>query len=119
MMKALTVIFSIFLLIGCSFGGFKPPKPYYSWGAGKQFYSKKGEWLGKFDFLDQREHDMRACGMDPVLGESDKLKVNLCMEKKGWYLEQGPVCEEKDVWNEPECIKWRAKHSKPNAKPWG
>ncbi|AHG86220.1 hypothetical protein F544_9910 [Bibersteinia trehalosi USDA-ARS-USMARC-190] len=38
--------------------------------------------MGKFDFLDQREHDMRACGMDPVLGESDKLKVNLCMEKK-------------------------------------
>lgn len=62
---------------------------------------------------------MRACGMDPVRGESVYLEVNLCLEKKGWYLEQGPVCEERYVWNEPECIKWRAKYSKPDAKPWG
>ncbi|GAB1650183.1 hypothetical protein Mh1950_06240 [Mannheimia haemolytica] len=35
-----------------------------------------------FELLTHRENDMRSCGMDPVLGESDKLKVNLCMEKK-------------------------------------
>ncbi|QPB43231.1 hypothetical protein IHV77_03755 [Rodentibacter haemolyticus] len=62
---------------------------------------------------------MRACGMDPVVGESDYPEVNLCLEKKGWYLESGPVCEERTMWNRPLCIEWRAKHSKPDAKPWG
>ncbi|WP_044470362.1 hypothetical protein [Mannheimia massilioguelmaensis] len=119
-MRVLCMIFSIAFLVSCSFGGFKPPKLYYIWYTGKSFYDPNtGAWIGKFDFFTQREVDMRACGMDPVLGESVELKVNLCMEKKGWYLEQGPVCEEKYVWNEPECIKWRAKHSKPDAKPWG
>ena len=118
-MRKLILIFSVTSLISCSFGGFKPPKPYYSWGAGKQFYSPTGEWLGKFDFLDQREHDMRACGMDPVLGESGRAKVNLCLEQKGWYLEGGPVCENKLMCNDEVCIKWRSKHSKPNATPWG
>ncbi|MEG9475374.1 hypothetical protein F480_01530 [Bibersteinia trehalosi Y31] len=119
-MKIFSIIVGVFCLIGCSFGGFKPPQPYYKWRLHDSIKlyppSQEGSF---FELLTHRENDMRSCGMDPVLGESDKLKVNLCMEKKGWYLEQGPVCEEKDVWNEPECIKWRAKHSKPNAKPWG
>lgn len=111
-MKLFTIIFSVYFLIGCSFGGFKPPKPYYQWRTDKEFETS-------YEYVVFRGKEMRACGMDPVLGESTKLKVNLCMEKKGWYLKQGPVCEEKDVWNEPECIKWRAKYSKPNVKPWG
>ncbi|AHG86217.1 hypothetical protein F544_9880 [Bibersteinia trehalosi USDA-ARS-USMARC-190] len=57
--------------------------------------------------------------MDPVLGESGNSKVNLCFESKGWYLKGGPVCENKLMWNDELCIKWRAKYSKPNAKPWG
>ncbi|MDY6215556.1 hypothetical protein [Actinobacillus porcinus] len=117
MKKFVTLILSTSLLASCSMGGFKPPKAYYIWYPGKQFYSVTRE--KKFNFFEQRESDMRACGMDPVRGESGYLAVNLCLEKKGWYLEQGPVCEERYVWNEPECIKWRAKYSKPDAKPWG
>ncbi|ACA31905.1 hypothetical protein [Histophilus somni] len=110
-MKVFSII-SVVFLIGCSFGGFKPPKLHYKW----RFEDKNFET--SYEYAVFRGKEMRSCGMDPVLGESVKLKVNLCMEKKGWYLEQGPVCEEKYVWNEPECIKWRAKHSKPDAKPW-
>ena len=56
--------------------------------------------------------------MDFVSDESDNPEVNLCLEKKGWYLEGGPLCEEKTMWNRPACIQWRKKHSKPDAKPW-
>ncbi|WP_256843266.1 hypothetical protein [Rodentibacter rarus] len=119
-MKKTLCLLIFFMLVGCSFGGFKPPPSYHLWRTGSKFYSPKdGHWLGEYDFFDQREKDMRSCGMDPVTGESGVLKVNLCLEQKGWYLAQGPVCEEADVWNKSECIKWRAKHSKPNAKPWG
>lgn len=97
------------LLGGCSFGGF---------GAGPLYYVWDYKFETPYDFFVFRDEEMRACGMDPVLGESGKLEVNLCMERRGWYLDQGPVCEEKYVWNEPECIKWRAKHSKPDAQPW-
>ncbi|MCK3655658.1 hypothetical protein A4G19_07805 [Pasteurellaceae bacterium Macca] len=62
---------------------------------------------------------MRACRMDFVSGESDNPEVNLCMESKGWYLEGGPVCEEKIMWRRPVCIEWRKKHSAPDVKPWG
>lgn len=117
MKKLLVIIFSAVFLLSCSMGGFKPPKAYYVWYPGKQFYSATRE--KKFDFFEQRESDMRACGMDPVRGESGNAKINLCLEQKGWYLDGGPVCENKLMWNEPECIKWRAKHSKPDAKPWG
>jgi len=57
--------------------------------------------------------------MDFVVGESVNPEVNLCLEKKGWYLEGGPVCEERLMWDSPICIQWRKKHSKPDAKPWG
>ncbi len=116
-MKVPAILCGVFFLASCSFGGFKPPKPYYLWFPGKQFYSSTQ--LKKFDFFAQRETDMRACGMDPVRGGSDYPEVNLCLEKKGWYLEGGPVCENELMWNRPLCIEWRAKHSSPNAKPWG
>ena len=45
--------------------------------------------------------------MDFVSGESDNPEVNLCLEKKGWYLEGGPVCENTLMWNRPICIQWR------------
>ena len=72
---------------------------------------------GRINFLDRRKKDMSDCGMDFVIGESDDPEVNLCLEKKGWYLEGGPICEEKTMWNRPACIQWRKKHSKPDAKP--
>ncbi|WP_373099323.1 MULTISPECIES: hypothetical protein [Pasteurellaceae] len=116
MKKIVVIILGISFLASCSMGGFKPPKVYYRWRFDHAHVANQN---ANMPILDRRENDMRACGMDPVRGESVDLKVNLCLEKKGWYLEQGPVCEERDVWNEPECIKWRAKHSKPDAKPWG
>ena len=41
---------------------------------------------------------MKDCGMDYVTGESDNPEVNLCLEKKGWYLKGGPVCENTLMW---------------------
>ncbi|EXI61816.1 hypothetical protein MHD_11225 [Mannheimia granulomatis] len=119
-MRLLTIFCSMFFLISCSFGGFQPPKPYYGWrlkDSYKMYPSTLENSLHKY--LTRRHNDMWSCGMDPALGESGKAKVNLCLEKKGWYLEGGPVCENKLMWNDDLCIKWRAKHSKPDAKPWG
>ena len=45
--------------------------------------------------------------MDFVTGESVNPEENLCLEKKGWYLEGGPVCEERLMWDSPICIQWR------------
>ncbi|MDY4595025.1 MAG: hypothetical protein SO424_08325 [[Pasteurella] aerogenes] len=108
-MKLLISLSCILCVTSCSFGGFQPPRPYDVW-----FFKDPDP-----DILNRREKDMRACGMDPVVGESDYPKANLCLEKKGWYLEGGPVCENELMWNRPLCIEWRAKHSKPDAKPWG
>ncbi|AIZ78556.1 hypothetical protein [Actinobacillus equuli] len=112
-MKLLVTLCSMFFLVSCSFGGFKPPKLYYIW------YSKNKKFESLIDLVDAKEKDMRTCGMDPVLGESGSAKTNLCLERKGWYLKGGPVCENELMWNQPLCIQWRAEHSKPNAKPWG
>ncbi|MCK3654771.1 hypothetical protein A4G19_03020 [Pasteurellaceae bacterium Macca] len=118
-MRLLLVCLSL-TLFGCSFGGFKPPRPYDSWrlhNADKLFPNSDPQVLNKY--LDRREKDMKACGMDFVSGESDDPEVNLCMESKGWYLKGGPVCEEKIMWRRPVCIEWRKKHSAPDVKPWG
>ena len=103
-MKILFFIFGLLTINACSFGGFQPPPPHYHW---------------QLQFLARRKKDMSDCGMDFVTGESDEPEVNLCLEKKGWYLKGGPICEEKTMWNRPACIQWRKKHSKPDAKPWG
>ncbi len=119
MKKLLVIIFSAVFLLSCSMGGFKPPKVYYLWRFNHAHLANQNTNMPILDILDRRENDMRACGMDPVRGESGSAKINLCLEQKGWYLDGGPVCENKLMWNEPECIKWRAKYSKPDAKPWG
>ena len=106
-------------LFGCSFGGFQPPPPHDHWrlhNADALFPDSDPNVLTKF--LDRRKKDMSDCGMDFVTGESDDPEVNLCLEKKGWYLKGGPICEERIMWNRPICIQWRKKHSKPDAKPW-
>ncbi|OOF78826.1 hypothetical protein [Rodentibacter caecimuris] len=111
---------SIFVLVGCSFGGFKPPKPYYSWSLHNEdilYPDSDPQVLQKY--LARRKKDMLACRMNYYIGESDDPKVNLCMESKGWYLKGGPVCEEKLMWRRPLCIQWREKHSKADVKPWG
>ena len=51
-MKLLVTFCSMFFLVGCSFGGFKPPKSYYVWLPGEQFYSPMQK--KKFDFFTQR-----------------------------------------------------------------
>ena len=106
-------------LFGCSFGGFQPPPPYYSWrlhNVDALFPESDPNVLTKY--VDRKEKDMKDCGMDFVTGESDDPEVNLCLEKKGWYLKGGPVCENILMWDSPICIQWRKKHSKPDAKPW-
>lgn len=119
-MKKLFIIMPVLMLLGCPFSGFKPPKPYYSWRLHNSINLYPPLEKGSFhQFLNRREKDMSDCGMDFVSGESTKPHVNLCMEKKGWYLEGGPVCENELAWDNPLCIQWRKKHSKPDAKPWG
>jgi len=106
-------------LFGCSFGGFKPAPQYYHWrlrNADALFPESDPNVLTKY--VDRKEKDMKNCGMDFVIGESVNPEVNLCLEKKGWYLEGGPVCEERLMWDSPICTQWRKKHSKPDAKPW-
>ncbi|MCK3654769.1 hypothetical protein A4G19_03010 [Pasteurellaceae bacterium Macca] len=117
-MRLLLVCLSL-TLFGCSFGGFKPPRPYYSWSLhneDKLFPNSDPQVLHKY--LARRKKDMKACGMDFVVGDSNDPRSHLCMESKGWYVEGGPVCENVTMWDSDVCIKWRAKNSKPNAKPW-
>ena len=117
-MRFLLILFSL-TLFSCSFGGFKPAPQHYHWrlhNADALFPESDPNVLTKY--VDRKEKDMKDCGMDFVVGESDDPEVNLCLEKKGWYLEGGPICEEKTMWNRPACIQWRKKHSKPDAKPW-
>jgi len=117
--ERLSVHNSILLLTSCS-GWFQPLPPHDHWRLHNSkilFPTSDPQRINKY--LDRREKDMSDCGMDYVVGESDNPEVNLCLEKKGWYLEGGPICEEKTMWNRPACIQWRKKHSKPDAKPWG
>jgi len=117
--RFLFLIPSILLLTSCS-GWFQPLPPHDHWrlhNADALFPESDPNVLTKY--VDRKEKDMKDCGMDFVTGESDNPEVNLCLEKKGWYLEGGPICEEKTMWNRPACIQWRKKHSKPDAKPWG
>ena len=107
------------ILFGCSFGGFKPAPPYFGWSLYNEnilFPSSDPKAADKY--LSRRKKDMEDCGMDFVIGESDNPKVNLCLEKKGWYLEGGPACENTIMWDKPLCVQWRKKYSKPDAKPW-
>jgi len=117
--RFLFLIPSILLLTSCS-GWFQPLPPYYHWrlhNADALFPESDPDVLTKY--VDRRKKDMTDCGIiDWAAGESDNPEVNLCLEKKGWYLEGGPICEEKTMWNRPACIQWRKKHSKPDAKPW-
>ena len=116
--RFLFLIPSILLLTSCS-GWFQPLPPHDHWRLHNSkilFPTSDPQRINKY--LGRREKDMSDCDMDFVIGESDNPEVNLCLEKKGWYLEGGPICEEKTMWNRPACIQWRKKHSKPDAKPW-
>ena len=113
-MRYFLVFISSLLIIGCSFGGFKPPPPRDSWSlhnGQSLFPSSDPDSLLKY--VDRREKDMRACGIDPVIGDSTSAKVSLCMESKGWYEKKGPVCEKDPMfYDDPLCVKWRAKRKR-------
>lgn len=110
-----SLIFNCVLISACSFGGVKPPIKADVWYSN----DKGSNDLAAFKaYVKKRRNDRKECGMDVVVGESDNAKVNLCFENKGYHLEGGPVCESKFHWNDPICIDWRRKHSKPNAQPW-
>ena len=118
-MRFILLLLLSLTLFGCSFGGFQPPPPYYSWRLhNSRALFPNSDPQGRIKFLDRRQKDMSDCGMDFVSGESVNPEVNLCLEKKGWYLEGGPVCENILMWDSPICTQWRKKHSKPDAKPW-
>ncbi|TCK01870.1 hypothetical protein EV694_0504 [Volucribacter psittacicida] len=142
MKKIIIILLAIFILQGCilatvfpndyykcsSLSGWckdKPERELYSWDINKiemeklRTYARENN-ITTFDaWLSKRKQDMKTCGMDFVSGYSNDIKVNLCLEQKGWYQKGGPYCENELRWDNPLCIEWRAKHSKPNAKPWG
>ena len=113
LMKYLMLFLSILVITGCSFSGFQPPPPVDSWRfPGAEKYFALDNENGMFEYFDKQEKDMRACGIDPVIGDSLSAKSGLCMEKKGWYEKKGPVCEDPMFYNDPLCVKWRAKHKR-------
>ena len=113
-MKYLMLFLSILVITGCSFSGFHPPPPVDSWRfPGAEKYFAPDNENGMFEYFDKQEKDMRACGIDPVMGDSLYAESSLCMEKKGWYEKKGPVCGAGSrFYDDPLCVKWRAKHKR-------
>ena len=113
-MKYLSVFISSLLLSGClSVGGFQPPKPVDSWRLHNltQYFDLTTK-EGMIKYYKRKGQDMRACGIDPVFGDSLYAESSLCMESKGWYEKKGPVCETERFYNDPLCVKWRAKRKR-------
>ena len=113
-MKYLMLFLSTLVITGCSFGGFQPPPPVDSWDfPGSEKYFALDNENGMLEYYDKRDKDMRACGIDPVMGDSLYAESSLCMEKKGWYEKKGPVCGTGSrFYDDPLCVKWRAKHKR-------
>ena len=113
-MKYLSLLFTLCLLQGCiNVASFQPPLPTDSWylsNVAEHFDLTTTE--GMIAYSKKEAKDMRACGIDPVIGESLSAKSGLCMESKGWYEKKGPVCEDSMFYNDPLCVKWRAKHKR-------
>ncbi|XWY19949.1 hypothetical protein ACNGTO_02505 [Bisgaard Taxon 45] len=114
------IFFAAMSLTQCiDVASFQPPARYFKWRAPDYPHlNKYPEEEQFYRWVEQRDKDMRACGMDPFVGESNYPEVNLCLERKGWYLKDGPYCENELEWDKPLCVEWRKKHSKPDAKPW-
>lgn len=104
-------------LTACSFGGFKPPVEKYGWRFDGAIGVRPShpEYFNRY--LDKREKDMRACGLDPFVGYHISTKQGLCMEAKGWYYTAGPVCEEFDSVDNALCVEWRKKRNLPYPSP--
>lgn len=111
-----TLIILISTLLSACFGweggGFTPAKPYYNWSHVDELKLSTHEWFQK------RRQDIIACGLDFMNVSSKDGKKMLCFEERGWYLKEGPVCENELMWDDLTCVNWRKKHSKPNAVPW-
>ncbi len=112
-MKNILLFIIVANLLACSFGGFKPPRETEHWDI-KVW--PKGYTLE--EYIEQKNKDMRACGIDPVAGYHTSVEQGLCMENRGWYYTKGPVCEDIEVIsdeaiNGPLCSAWRAKTGRP------
>ncbi|XWY22237.1 hypothetical protein ACNGTP_03530 [Bisgaard Taxon 45] len=118
--KYWVIFFAAMSLTQCiDVASFQPPPRYFKWRAPDYPHLKKYPEEEQFyQWVVYQNKEMRACGMDPFVGESGNPEVNLCLERKGWYLKDGPYCENELEWDKPLCVEWRKKHSKPDAKPW-
>lgn len=107
-MKKYLALTLLLCLMGCSISNMgQPPRETSYWRLSKNVHPNR-----TFEeYVEIREKDMRACGIDPFVGYALSAKAGLCMEAKGWYETAGPICEQ-EMYQEqdPEtCRKWRAK----------
>ncbi len=113
-MRLLILLLPALLLSACfSFGGFRPARETAYWTSHKGTFPN----LTYEEYIKKKRDDMYACGIDPYVGSHTSIKQGLCMEAKGWYYTDGPVCTE---WGYTEadpmykfCREWRAKRGLP------
>ncbi len=115
MKKFLSIALVLVLFSSCSMSGFKPPRPTEYWRLKNiQDLYPDNQSGSLYRYIQRRNKDMTDCGIDYVIGESQSAKAALCMESKGYYLEEGPACVVKKVSyirNDPLCVEWRKKHN--------
>ena len=98
-------------LAGCSFGGFKPTRNAIGdWDLTEESrvqLSKDKENAYIYKLLD----DFKECGIDPMFGtrtgKNTEAEGYLCIESRGWYRSQGPMCVQWLLFEDPTCVAWR------------
>lgn len=102
-MKNIILLISLSLLTACSFSGFKPvTSPYY--------WNLPGNDLTLDEYIDKKHKEMRECGIDPFVGDTNNVKKRLCMEEKGWRNTEGLTCEVDFFKDNPACDDWKKAH---------
>ena len=54
--------------------------------------------------------EMRECGIDPFVGDTNNVKKTLRMEDKGWRNTEGLTCEIEFFIEGPLCKDWKKDH---------
>ncbi|WP_296205325.1 hypothetical protein [Psychrobacter sp. UBA3962] len=107
-MKNIILLISISVLTACSFSGFQPPRNTSYWTLpGLENMGFEGT-----EYIDKKFKEMRECGIDPFVGDTNNVKKRLCMEEKGWRNTEGLTCEVDFFKDNPACDDWKRQHGK-------